>query len=74
MYGRDRAARLEKVLQRMISTSSDEKEDELKLLNEEYRQYKKDYMKHLQYDPETPDLSKIYVFSTHLHLILQLQL
>ena len=53
----------------MISTSSDEKEDELKLLNEEYRQYKKDYMKHLEYDPETPDLSKFYVLSIHSHLI-----
>ena len=61
--GRDRRkeARLEKALQRMIYHN----EDDFELFNKEYAQYKKNYIKNLQYDPEKPDLSKLNILSTY---------
>ena len=48
---------LEKALQKMFSYSSEGEEEELKSLKEGYDRYKKAYLKHLKFDPETLSLS-----------------
>lgn len=45
-------------LQQMFPTSADEKGDELKSLTEEYHKYKREYVKHLVFNPDEENLSK----------------
>ena len=60
-------ASLENALTELFPTSTEENEDDVSLLMmEKYMMYKKNYMKHLQFDPELENLSK---FSIPAHLI-----
>ena len=59
-------ASLENALTQLFPTSNDETENDVSLLMEKYMLYKKNYMKHLQFDPELENLSK---FSIPSHLI-----
>ena len=45
-------------LQQMFPTSADEKGDDLKSLTESYHKYKKEYVKHLGFNPKEGNLSK----------------
>ena len=49
---------LHDVLQRMVSTSVNEKVDKVASLKESYHKYKKEYVKHLGFDPNNENLSK----------------
>ena len=48
------------VLQRMVSTSVNEKVDKVASLTESYHNYKKEYVKHLGFDPNNENLSKCF--------------
>ena len=48
------------VLQRMVSTSVNEKVDKVASLKESYHKYKKEYVKHLGFDPNNENLSKCF--------------
>ena len=52
------AEQLQKSLQQMLSPKADQKEDDLRLLMDEYIKYKKRYVKHLQFNPDNHNLSK----------------
>ena len=45
-------------LQQMFPTSSDEEIDEVKSFTESYHNYKRNYVKHLGFNPEEENLSK----------------
>ena len=50
-------------LQEMFSTSSaDEKEDEIMSLTEGYHKFKREYVKHLAFNPDNKQLSKVHVY------------
>ena len=51
---------LHDVLQRMVSTSVNEKVDKVASLTESYHNYKKEYVKHLGFDPNNENLSKCF--------------
>ena len=55
----------------MFSTSaSEEEEDGVKSFTESYHKYKREYVKHLSFNPEEESLCKcIYLRNTHLHLL-----
>ena len=58
-YKGEQKERLSVALQRMLSTSSaDEKIDEVKSLTESYHKYKREYVKHLGFNPDNKNLSK----------------
>ena len=46
----------------MFPTSRDKNDDELKSFTESYLMYKKEYVKHLLFNPEEENLSK-HIFS-----------
>ena len=46
-------------LQQMFPASVDKKVDDLKALTEQYHKYKKEYAKHLWFNPEEEHLSKL---------------
>ena len=51
--------RLYAALQRMLSNSVvDEEIDEVKSLTESYHKYKREYVKHLSFNPDNENLSK----------------
>ena len=45
-------------LQQMFSNSAEEKEDGVKSFTESYHKYKREYVKHLSFNPEEENLSK----------------
>ena len=45
-------------LQQMFPTSTKEEEDGLESLTESYHKYKREYVKHLNFNPKDEDLSK----------------
>ena len=45
-------------LQQMFLTSTDEEEDGMKSFTESYHKYKREYVKHLNFNPEEENLSK----------------
>ena len=45
-------------LQQMFPTSSDEEIDEVKSFTESYHKYKRDYVRHLGFNPEEENLSR----------------
>ena len=45
-------------LQQIFPTSIEEKTDEVKTLTEIYHKYKKEYVKHIGFNPEEENLSK----------------
>ena len=45
-------------LQQMFSTFTKEEEDGVKSLTESYHKYKREYVKHLSFNPEEENLSK----------------
>ena len=50
-------------LQEMFSASSaDEKEDEVMSLTEGYHKFKREYVKHLAFNPDNKQLSKVHVY------------
>ena len=49
--------RLHAALQQMFPASADEKGDDLKSLTESYHKYKKEYVKHIGFNPEEENLS-----------------
>ena len=56
VYQKDEES-LENEVMQMFPILTDEKEDGVSLLMEKYIMYKKDYMKHLQFDPALENLS-----------------
>ena len=50
--------RFEVALQQMFPTSAETKEDTVKSLSEKYHQYKREYVKHLGFNPKEENLSK----------------
>ena len=62
------AASLESALQKSYFASPDEK-DQFQLLNDKYRQYKENFMKHIQYDQDEDGYGMLYVFLTSSYLI-----
>ena len=50
--------RLQKVLQQMLFSSMGSNNAEQRILLEEYIKYKKAYVKHLQFNPDSQNLSK----------------
>ena len=59
MFKTESKERLSIALQRMLSTSSaDEKIDTVKSLTESYHKYKREYVKHLGFNPDSENLSK----------------
>ena len=51
-------AGLDIALQQMFPNSADEKGDEVKSLTVEYHKYKREYVKHLVFNPEEENLSR----------------
>ena len=51
--------RLQNALRQFFPSSTGSKEVELRTLMEEYIKYKKRYVKHLQFDPDLKNLSKL---------------
>ena len=47
--------------QQMFPTFVDEETDQLKLLTEKYHKYKREYLKHLCFNPEGENLSKYFI-------------
>ena len=45
-------------LQQLFLTSTDEEEDVVKSFTESYHKYKREYVKHLSFNPEKENLSK----------------
>ena len=45
----------------MFPTFVDEETDQLKLLTEKYHKYKREYLKHLCFNPEGENLSKYFI-------------
>ena len=45
-------------VQQMFPTSAKEEEDEVKSFTESYHKYKREYVKHLNFNPEEENLSK----------------
>ena len=45
-------------LQQMFLTSTEEEEDGVKRFTESYHKYKREYVKHLSFNPEEENLSK----------------
>ena len=65
-YKTESKERLSIALQRMLSTSSaDEKIDIVKSLTESYHKYKREYVKHLSFNPEEENLSKYSNFRNY---------
>ena len=50
--------RLQKVLQQMLFSSTGSNNAEQRIMLEEYIKYKKAYVKHLQFNPDSQNLSK----------------
>ena len=50
--------RLSAAFQKLFSTSADEKDDEINSLTESYRKYKRNYVKHLQFNLNNENLSE----------------
>ena len=50
--------RLQTTLQQMFLTSADEEVDDVKSLTESYHKYKREYVKHLGFNPDSENLSK----------------
>ena len=48
-------------LQQMFPTSADEKVDNIKSLTESYHRYKREYVKHLNFNPQAETLSKCFL-------------
>ena len=61
-----RLSGLEKDLMELFPTSTDKKEDDVRMLMEIYMMYKKNYMKHLQFDSGKNNRSKLSSFSHHI--------
>ena len=59
---RTQANRLESALQKLFFSSAD-KTDQFPFLNDKYQQYKKNYMKHIQYDADEDGYGMLYIFS-----------
>ena len=60
-WERESKERLSVALQRMLSTSAvDENIDEMKSLTESYHKYKREYVKHLSFNPNNENLSKCF--------------
>ena len=51
-------AGLDVALQQMFPTSADENGDKVQSLTESYQKYKREYVKHLCFNPEEENLSK----------------
>ena len=49
---------LDIALQQMFPNSADEKGDEVQSLTEKYHKYKREYVRHLVFNPEEENLSK----------------
>ena len=47
-------------LRQMFPTSANKKEDEVKTLTESYHKYKREYVKHLFFNPHDDNLSKYF--------------
>ena len=54
----DSKERLYVALQQMFPTSTEEEVDEMKPLTDSYHKYKREYLKHLGFNPEEENLSK----------------
>ena len=52
-------------LQHIFTSSVDEKVDDLKSLTEKYHKYKREYVKHLSFNPEQGNFSK-YIFLKYI--------
>ena len=50
--------RLHAVLQQMLPTSADDEVDDVKSLTESYHKYKREYVKHLGFNPKNKNLCK----------------
>ena len=61
-YKSEQKERLSDALQRMLSTSSIDENDEndVKSLTESYHKYKGEYVKHLEFNPANESLSKCF--------------
>ena len=55
---KDSKERLHVALQQMFPTSTEEKVDEMKPLTDSYHKYKREYLKHLSFNPKEENLSK----------------
>ena len=53
-------------LQQIFTGSVDEKEDEVKSLTEKYHKYKREYVKHISFNPEQENFSKCFL---DIHII-----
>ena len=53
---------LQVALQQMFLNSADEKEDEVKSFTESYHKYKGEFLKHICFNPENENLSKLFVY------------
>ena len=61
MFKTESKERLSIALQRMLSTSAvDEKIDPVKSLSESYHKYKREYVKHLGFNPDNGNISKCF--------------
>ena len=48
-------------LQQMLPVSTEEEGDDVKSMTEEYHRYKREYVKHLNFDPDNENLSKCFI-------------
>ena len=55
---RESRDRLYAALQEMFPASAEEKEDKVQSVTESYHKYKREYVKHLSFNPEEENLSK----------------
>ena len=61
--------RLFVALQEMFPTTAEEKEDKVQSITESYHKYKREYVKHLSFNPEEENLSECFL-TLKLHDIL----
>ena len=54
----DSKERLNDALQQMFPASADVREDEVQSLTESYHKYKREYVKHISFNPKDENLSK----------------
>ena len=57
----DSKERLNDALQQMFPASADKKVDEIQSLTESYHKYKREYVKHISFNPEDENLSKFFL-------------
>ena len=59
-------------LQQMFPTSANDKVDEVKSFTESYHKYKREYVKHLSFNPEDENLSKCVILRLIIFICFQL--